>query len=81
MPLVGHSPFERCYINAQLLTLTLYSSNIYELDFSILQLPKGAVPLDMMHHMDHKTPRILKVPIFNTNNTISSLGKNLPIAT
>ena len=22
MPLVGHSPFERCYINAQLLTLS-----------------------------------------------------------
>ena len=31
--------------------------------------------------MDHKMPRTLKVPILNTNNTISSLAKNSPIVT
>ena len=31
--------------------------------------------------MDHKIPQTLKVPILNTNNTISSLGKNSPVAT
>ena len=30
--------------------------------------------------MDHKVPKTLKAPILNTNNTISSLGKNSPAA-
>ena len=50
-------------------------SNIYELDFSTSQLPEGVIPLDMMHCMDHKISQTLKVPILNTNNSISSLGK------
>ena len=57
------------------------SSNIYELHFSTFQLPEGVVSLDMLHCIDHKMARILKVPILNTNNIISSLGKNSPIAT
>ena len=56
-------------------------SNIYELDSSMFQLPRGVNSRDAMHHMDHKMPQTLKVPILNTNNTISSLGKNSPIAT
>ena len=57
------------------------SNNIYELDFSTFQLPEGIIPLEMMHHVDHKMPRTLKVPILNTNNTISSSVKNSTIAT
>ena len=38
------------------------------------------MPLDVMHHVDHKMPKALKVPILNTNNTISSLGNNSPVA-
>ena len=34
-----------------------------------------------MYHVDHKMPQTLKVPILNTKNTISSLEKNLLIAT
>ena len=34
-----------------------------------------------MHYMDHKTPQTFEVPILNTNNTISSLGKIIPVAT
>ena len=34
-----------------------------------------------MCHMDHKVTKTLKVPILNTNNTISSLGKNSLIVT
>ena len=56
-------------------------NNIYELDFSTFQLPKGVIPLDVMHHMDHKMPQTLQIPILNTNNTISKLQKNSPIAT
>ena len=57
------------------------SNNIYELDFNTFQMPDGIIQLDIMHHMDHKIPRTLKVSILNTNNTISSLAKNSPIAT
>ena len=56
-------------------------NNIYELDFDTFQLPEGVIPLDMMHHMDHKMPKTLKIPILNTNNTIFNLGKNSPVAT
>ena len=51
-------------------------NNIYELDFNTFQLPKEVIPLHMMHHMDHKTPQRRKIPILNTNNTISNLRKN-----
>ena len=56
-------------------------NNIYELDFSTFQLPEEMIPLDIMHHVDHKIPRTLKVYILNTNNIIYSLGKNSPIVT
>ena len=55
------------------------SNNIYEVEFNTFQLPEGIIPLDIMHHVDHKMPRALKVPILNT--TISSLAKNSPIVT
>ena len=55
-------------------------NNIYYLDFDTFQLPKGNIPLDTMNHMDHKTPQILKIPILNTNYTVSNLGKNSPVA-
>ena len=35
----------------------------------------------MMHCVDHKMPYTLKVPILNTNNTVSSLEKNSHVAT
>ena len=35
-------------------------SNIYELNFSMFQLPKGVIPLDVMHHVDHEMPQTLK---------------------
>ena len=54
-------------------------NNIYELDFNTFQLPKGNIPLDIMHCIEHKMPRTLKVCILNTRNTISSLAKNSPI--
>ena len=47
----------------------------------MFQLLEGIIPLDIMHCMDHKMPRTLKVPILDTNNTISSLTKNSPIVT
>ena len=55
-------------------------SSIHKLNFSTFQLSKGVTPLDVMHCMDHKMSQTLKIPILNINNTISSLGKNLPVA-
>ena len=56
-------------------------SNVYELDFNTLQLPKGVIPLDIMHHVDHKMPKTLTVPILNINNIIFKSGKNSPMTT
>ena len=42
---------------------------------------KELFPLDVMHHMGHKMPGTLKASILNIYNTISSSGKNSPIAT
>ena len=48
-------------------------SNIYELRLQYFSVVlKGVIPLDVMHHVDHKTPKTLKVPILNINNIISS---------
>ena len=42
----------------------------------MFQLPEVIIPLDIMHHVDHKIPRTLIVPFWNTNSTISILAKN-----
>ena len=56
-------------------------NNLYELNLILFQLPKGVIPLDVLHRIDHKTPKNLTIPILNTNNTTCSLTKNSPIAT
>ena len=56
-------------------------NNLYELNFYTLQLPEGVIPLNVLHRIDHKTPKNLTIPILNTNNTTCSLTKNSPIAT
>ena len=47
--------------------------NIYKLNCSTFQLYKGVIPLDVIHHMDHKTQQTIKITIFNINNIITSL--------
>ena len=54
--------------------------NIYEHDFNTFQLAKGVIPLDVMHHVDNKTPKILKAPILNINTIICSLGKKITLS-
>ena len=56
-------------------------NNLYELNLDTFQLPKGVIPLDIIHRIDHKTPKNLHVPILNTNNAICSPTKNSSIAT
>ena len=56
-------------------------NNLCELNFDTFQLSEGIIPLDVLHRIDHKTPKHLTIPILNTNNTTSSLSKNSPIAT
>ena len=52
------------------------TTNLYELNFDTFQLPVGVIPLDILHRIDHKTPKTLNIPIMNTNNTTCSLTKN-----
>ena len=33
------------------------TNNLYELNFDMFQLSEGVIPLDMLHRMDHKTPK------------------------
>ena len=47
----------------------------------MFQLPEGVIPLDVLHRIDHKTPKTLNIPIMNVNNTTCSLAKNSPITT
>ena len=56
-------------------------NNLYELNFDTFQIPKGVIPLDVLHRIDHKTPGNLTIPILNTNNTTCTLTKSSPIAT
>ena len=35
------------------------TNNLYELNFDMFQLPEGVIPLDVLHRMDHKTPKTL----------------------
>ena len=57
------------------------TSNLFELNFDMSQLPEGVIPLDVLHGVDHKPSKTLNIPIMNTNNTTFSLTKNSPIAT
>ena len=50
------------------------TNNLYELNFDMFQLP-GVIPLDILHRMDHKSPKKLNIPIMNNNNTACSLTK------
>ena len=33
--------------------------NLYELNFDTFQLPEGVIPLDVLHRIDHKTPKMI----------------------
>ena len=57
------------------------TNNLYELNFDIFQLLEGVIPLDVLHRMDHNTPKTLNIPIMNVNNKTCGLTKHWPIAT
>ena len=56
------------------------SSNLFELNLDTFQLPKGIIPLDVLHMVDHNTPQSLSVPILKTNNSFCNRPKNFTIA-
>ena len=55
--------------------------NVYKLNFSAFQLQKGVILLDVLHKVNHKTPKNLNIPILNTNNSFCSLSRSFPLAT
>ena len=40
------------------------------------QLPKGLIPLDVLHNIQHKQPQEMSIPLLNTVNSIVKLPKN-----
>ena len=55
------------------------TTNIYELNADTFQLPKGIIPLDISHRVDHKTPQYLNILVLNAKNVPCSISKNMPI--
>ena len=56
------------------------STNLYELNADIFQLPEGIIPLDVLHRVYHKTPQYLSIPILNAKNILCDTSKNTLIA-
>ena len=40
------------------------------------QLPKGIIPLDVLHNIEHKQPQEMLIPLLNVMNTVIKLPKN-----
>ena len=40
------------------------------------QLPKGLIPLDVLHNIEHKQPQEMLIPLLNVMNTVIKLPKN-----
>ena len=52
----------------------LYNTyNVYNLNFSTLQLPEGVILPDILHRVDCKTPQNLNIPVLNTTNSFCSI--------
>ena len=58
---------------------TADSTNLYELNANTFQLPKGIIPLDVLHRVNHKVPQYLSIPILNAKNVPCSISKNMLI--
>ena len=39
------------------------------------QLPKGLIPLDVLHNIQHKQPQEMIIPLINTMNSVVKLPK------
>ena len=51
------------------------TNSLFEINLD-RQLPKGIIPLDVLHSINHKQPQELIVPILNIGNTDVKLLKN-----
>ena len=51
------------------------TNSLYEVNFDTFKLPEGVFPLDILHGMDHKTPKALNILILNNNNSTCSFTK------
>ena len=40
------------------------------------QLPKGLIPLDVLHNNEHKQPQEMLIPLLNIMNSVVKLPKN-----
>ena len=54
---------------------SLDTNSLFEINLD-RQLPKGIIPLDVVHNINHKQPQELIIPILNIANTDVKLLKN-----
>ena len=53
----------------------IQANNLLEITFN-RQLPKGLIPLDVLHSIEHKQPQEMLIPLWNIMNTVIKLPKN-----
>ena len=53
----------------------IQANNLLEITFD-RQLPKGLIPLDVLHSIEHKQPQEMLIPLLNVMNTVVKLPKN-----
>ena len=53
----------------------IQTSNLLKINLD-RQLPKGLVPLDVLHNIEHKQPQEMLIPLLNVMNSVVKLPKN-----
>ena len=53
----------------------IQAHNLLEINLD-RQLPKGLIPLDVLHNIEHKQPQEMLIPLLNVMNTVVKLPKN-----
>ena len=72
----------QCALQSRSITLisiktprNIQANNLLEINLD-RQLPKGLIPLDVLHSIKHKQPQEMLIPLLNVMNTVVKLPKN-----
>ena len=53
----------------------IQTNNLLEINLDT-QLPKGMIPLDVLHNIEHKQPQEMLIPLLYIMNSVVKLPKN-----
>ena len=53
----------------------IQANNLHKINLD-RQLPKGLIPLDVLHNIEHKQPQEMLIPLLNVMNSVVKLPKN-----